>query len=110
MQAIRRIKRNQQRYEAEALLEASLKGDLDLFREMKRVRTGKNTMEELPDEVEFAKGEDEIAEKFKEVYENLYNSSESEVEMGELEEKIRKIIESSCSEPEVIKMNSNIVK
>ena len=110
IQAIRRIKRNQKRYEAEALLEASLKGDLDLFREMKRVRTGKNTMEELPDEVESAKGEDEIAEKFKEVYENLYNSSESEVEMGELEEKIRKIIESSCSEPEVIKMNSNIVK
>ena len=67
-QKLLRIKRNQKRYEAEALLEASLKGDLDLFGEMKRVRTGKNTMEELPEEVESAKGEDEISEKFKEVY------------------------------------------
>ena len=110
MQAIRRIKRNQKRYEAEALLEASLKGDLDLFREMKRVRTGKTTMDELPEEVESANGEDEIAEKFRQVYENLYNSSESEAEMDILEEKIRGIIESTNAESEVMKMNGSIVK
>ena len=91
-------------------MEASLKGDLDLFREMKRVRTGKTTMDELPEEVESAKGEDEIAEKFRQVYENLYNSSESEAEMDTIEEKIRGIIESTNSESEVMKMNGSTVK
>ena len=110
MQVIRKIKRNQKKYEADALLEASLKGDLNLFREMKRIRTGKNILEELPEEVEGAKGEQEIAEKFKEVYELLYNSAESQKEMDSLKEKISMIIETSDQEPEVKKMDGSVVK
>ena len=110
MQAIKKIKRNQKKYEADALLEASLKGDMNLFKEMKRIRTGKSILEDLPEEVEGAKGEQEIAEKFKEVYELLYNSAESQKEMERLNEKISMIIETSDQEPEVLKMDGSVVK
>ena len=48
------------------------------------------------------RGEQEIAEKFKEVYELLYNSAESQKEMERLNEKISMIIETSDPEPEVL--------
>ena len=109
MQAIRRVKRNIKRYEAEALLEAAMKGDVNLMREMKRVRTGKSAAEELPSEVEGAQGEEEIANKFKEVYEVLYNSAQSEEEMEALKLKIQGILEVGAKS-EVDKLTGEVVK
>ena len=51
------------------MFEASLKGDIDLLGEMKKIRcggSGRHT--DLPDVVAGAQGEDEIADKFKSVY------------------------------------------
>ena len=110
MQAIRKVKRNIKRYEAEALLEAAMKGDINLMREMKRVRTGKSSTEELPSEVEGAQNEEEIANKFKEVYEVLYNSAQSEEEMEALKLKIQGILEVTDSKSEVDKLTGEVVK
>lgn len=44
------------------------KGDKDLLKEMKHIRLGGRAGEDLPDSVEGANSEDEIASKFREVY------------------------------------------
>ena len=43
-QAVRKIKRNSKKYQAEALLEAALQGDLNLMKEMKRIKSGKGNV------------------------------------------------------------------
>ena len=74
--AIRRIKRLEQEIGSKKLLEAAMAGDLNLLKEMKKIR-GKGTKEDLPETVEGAETEEAVAKKFREVYEALYNSAES---------------------------------
>ena len=56
------------------LLEASEFGNMELFKEMKKIRGSKKNRSELPEIVEDVSGEHHIVEKFREVYEQLYNS------------------------------------
>ena len=64
--AIRRLRKKADLTRAKHLFESSLKGDLDLQAEMKRIRCGGvGGQPDLPDCVGGAQGEDEIAEKFK---------------------------------------------
>ena len=65
--AIRRIKRQEQQIRSKNLLDAAMAGDLNLLKEMKKVRN--NGTDDLPNSVEGAETEDAIAEKFREVYE-----------------------------------------
>ena len=74
--AMRRIRNEVNRIKAQKLFEASLCGGVDLVKELRKIRGGK-CRAELPQNVAGANGEEEICEKFKEVYENLYNSAPS---------------------------------
>ena len=51
---------------------------------MKAIRGGKVVHAELPETVAGADGQDEVVDKFREVYSTLYNSAESESEMKDL--------------------------
>ena len=69
--AVRRVKRKEQELRSRKLLDAAMRGDLHLLKEMKHVRGGKNERDDLPENVAGAEDEESIAEKFKEVYETL---------------------------------------
>ena len=69
--AIRKVKKLSEQIQARNLLDAALDGDMNLLKEMKKVKGGKNVSVDLPESVEGADGPQEIAEKFKEVYEEL---------------------------------------
>ena len=94
---------------AKRLFEASLQGGVDLLKEMKAVRSGGGSQEDLPDEVEGACGEEEIVEKFRQVYSTLYNSSGSQDGMDQLREQIQTLI-SEQSMSEVGKLTGQGVK
>ena len=87
--AVRRLIKKADLVRAGKLFEASMQGDLQLLQEMKVLRGGGYTgLDELPDSVAGANGQDEIVDKFKEVYSSLYNSAESQAEMSDLMERI----------------------
>ena len=77
--------------------------------EMKRVMMGKPTTADLPEMVDGVTGQDEIAEKFKEVYEKLYNSSDSSKEMIAIEERIKELMKTQNNELEIVKVATDIV-
>ena len=63
--AVRRAKGKSNHVRAEKLFVASMKGDVDLLLEMKKIRNGSGTTRaELPDNVADANGEEEIVDKF----------------------------------------------
>ena len=72
--AVRRVKRASELHNARGLFAAAMEGDCQLLKEMKRVRTGKKEAEELTNTVDGVTGSDNVANKFKEVFEALFNS------------------------------------
>ena len=76
---------------------------------MKSIKCGKNASIELPDNVAGANGESEIVEKFREVYQALYNSAGSQVEMEEIKSKVSDMIRAE-SMVEVNKITGAVVK
>ena len=80
------------------------------MKEMKRIKSGKGALEELPSCVDGAEGEQEIANKFKEVYELLYNSADSETEMMKVKDILHGMIKAEDPEPEIRKITGEIVK
>ena len=90
--AVRRLKRKSDLIKAGKLFEASMHGDFNLLKEIKLVRGGKDVQVELPETVAGANGEEEVVEKFREVYSTLYNSAGSEKEMEELLAKVESLI------------------
>ena len=108
--AIRRVRGKADLTRAHKLFEASLQGDCNLLKEMKRIRCGgSSSNQELPDSVSGASGEDEIADKFKAVYEALYNSADTNVEMAELLQEVDALI-GETSQQEVAKITGSKVK
>ena len=108
--AIRRARGRADLTRAEHLFEASLQGDCNLLEEMKRIRCGgKGNNQDLPDTVSGATGEDEIASKFKTVYETLYNSADTEAEMLELQHRVESLIGQNSLQ-EVAKITGTKVK
>ena len=70
---------------ARKLFEASMLGDMNLMREIKKIRNGGGVKKaELPDNVANADGEEQIVDKFRVVYAALYSSAGSEVDMLDL--------------------------
>ena len=65
-----------------------MEGDVNLFKEMHRVRTGGGEIEELAETGDCSTGEDEIANTFSNICNTLYNSAESSEEMVLLQKKI----------------------
>ena len=80
--AIRRLRKKEDLKRAQHLFEASLQGEMNLLAEMKKIRCGgMGGQTDLPDTVDGAQGEEEIADKFKKVYETLYSSAGSQEEI-----------------------------
>ena len=77
---------------AKKLFEASINSDMELLKEMKSVKQGGKVCDELPEHVAGTDGQTEIVEKFREVYEVLYNYAGSGQEMDQIKARMAKLI------------------
>ena len=66
---------------AGSMLEAAEKGDRALLQRMKTVMGSKKSNQEMPASLEGEVGEPEILEKFRTMYEQLYNSCSTDGEL-----------------------------
>ena len=108
--AVRRVRKKADLTRAQHLFVASLKGDTDLLAEMRKIRCGGIGGDtELPDVVAGAQGEDEIAGRFKAVYEELYSSAGSQDEMATLLVQVNKLVNQNSIQ-EVLKVTGSKVK
>ena len=82
---VRRVKLLADQIRSNKLLEASLSGNTDLLKEMKRVKSSYNATQ--PDNVDKKTGAD-IPEQFANVYETLYNSVDDAEGLEELRQKL----------------------
>ena len=88
--AVRRAKRLAGSMESRKLLEAAEAGDTALMAEMKRVLGRKDTGQAVPECLDDKVTHDTILERFKECYEELYNSAGSEDAMNVIKAKLEK--------------------
>ena len=108
--AVLRVKRKRKEHQAEELLVAAMQGDVELIKQMKIIKKGRNDgNSELPDTVGGAVGEQNIAELFKQSYEKLYNSAPSGDEMHEMKAALEDLI-AAASKEDVEKLTGEIVK
>ena len=77
--ALRRVRRAADAIKAQKLFEASLWGGGDLLAELRKTRGGRHTPD-LPESVAGADGEEEICQKFRHVYSELYSSADTAIE------------------------------
>ena len=110
--AVRICKRNDNRLKSEALGNAAALGNSEFFSEMKKSLYEKSTGQNIPDKLEGKVTQDDILEKFKECYENLYNSAPSSESMNAIKGDISKSLRENIllSEAEVDKITPEIVK
>ena len=90
--AVRRLKLDSRLIRAKKLLEASVNGDTELLKEMKAISRGRGFHDDLPEHVAGADGQVEIVEKFREVYQTLYNSSGSVTEVVDIKAKLAQLV------------------
>ena len=74
------------------LFEAAESGDADLIKQMKAIKGNKKHQGKVTEHIDGANGREAISEKFKAVYEALYNSAESGEEMKVIKEKLHNLI------------------
>ena len=108
--AVRRAKRAEKLHMAQGLFGAAMAGDLQLFKEMRRVKSGKGEMEEMAETVDGVPGEQGIADTFAGIFRTLYNSSGSEEEMATLQDRIRGLVQTENSGAEINKLTAEVVK
>ena len=106
--ALRRVRMAADKIQAQKLLEAAMLGGADWFQELKKTRGGR-VNPNLPEQVAGADGEQEIFEKFKDVYETLYNSANSAAEMVDIKATVQHRITEEDYE-EVEKVRGTVVK
>ena len=85
-------------------------GDMELMKELRRIKSGKGEIDELPETVDGVTGEREVADQFRKVYQTLYTSAASEKGMDDLQQKLRLLLQTENSETEVEKVTADIVK
>ena len=107
--AVRKARRQSDLFKAKRLLEASLAGDMELLREMKKIRSGGSGQAELPEKVAGAEGEAAIVEKFREVYSGLYNSAGTAPEVQVIKARLGDHINQDSMQ-EVMKITGESVK
>ena len=73
--SIRKVKKESDDIRANKLLEAATTSDIELLKEMKKIRGSSKSGQTVPDSVDGVSGHEEIVDKFKEVYQELYNSA-----------------------------------
>ena len=77
--AVRKVKKEADHIRAAHLLESAQKGEVHLLEEMKKINSKKANVS-LPENVEGADNPDDIVDKFRTVYSNLYNSAPSAIQ------------------------------
>ena len=110
--AVRKAKRVASSIESRKLLEASEAGDIALMTEMKRVLGRKDTGQTVPDCLDGKVTHGDILQKFKECYEELYNSAESEDATALIKVKLENMVKSDTpgSIHEIQKVTGRVVK
>ena len=88
---------------------AAMEGDVELIKQMKTIKKGNSPNSELPGAVGGAVGEENIAELFRESYDELYNSAPSDNEMLAMKAALEDMI-TLGSKVEVEKLTGRIVK
>ena len=104
--AVRKVQRKEDYLRATKLFEAAETGSTDLLKEMKKIRGG-SASPDLPDQVAGADGEHEIVDKFREVYQALYNSTDTSEEMAKIKEEVHSLVNAN-SNMEVSKITGGI--
>ena len=77
---------------------------------MKRVKTGRKEAEELTSSVDGVSGRENVANKFKEVFEALFNCVDGKLDLESVEQRIRTLILNEDSNKEVDKLTADVVK
>ena len=108
--AVRRVKRASDLHNARGLFEAAMEGDCQLLREMKRVKTGRKEAEELTNTVDGVTGSENVANKFKEVFEALFNCVDDKPDLDSVEQRIQKLLLEEDNIKEVNKLTADVVK
>ena len=90
--AIRKVKRQAAEIRSRKLIVAANNGDANLLKEMKKIKGGYKETIDLPEQVDNVEGEEEIANKVREVYSSLYNSAETTEAMDTIKNKINEMI------------------
>ena len=108
--AVRKLKKNKVHLRAEELLEASESGDIDLMAAMKVIKGKKNTGQTMPDSVEGETESEKILDKFKEVYQLLYNSAGTAGAMKVIKTKLQNLIIGDSSLLEINRITAKVVK
>ena len=108
--AVRKLKKNKVHLRAEELLEASESGDIDLMAAMKVIKGKKNTGQTMPDSVEAETESETILDKFKEVYQLLYNSAGTAEAMKVIKTKLQNLIIGDSSLLEINRITAKVVK
>ena len=106
--AVRRARKEANSAKAHVLLEAARSGDQALLLEMRRVMGSKHQAQEMPESLEGAVGHGAVVDKFKSLYELLYNSASSEERMGELREMMAGMVDCR-DEAEVRRVTPEVV-
>ena len=91
--AVRELKKRADLTRANKLFQSALSGDRELLKEMRKIRAGtSDTIDDLPESVVGASGEESIANTFRDVYKELYTSARSKEGMVELKKKLEGMI------------------
>ena len=106
--AVRRVRKAADSIKSQKLFEASLWGGGDLLDELRKTRGGRHTPD-LPETVAGANGEEEICQKFRQVYHDLYNSSNTSEDMISIKARVETNIQNEGL-TEVLKISSASVK
>ena len=96
--AVRKLKKQADNIMAENLMEASQESEYNLLQEMKKIKCGKVTGQSMPDEIDGETEPAEILDKFREVYEMLYNSAGTSEAMNVIKENLALVIGNNCLE------------
>ena len=107
--AVRVAKREAATVRARELSVAAETGDMNLLKEMKKTLNHKNKGQLVPESLEGKVTNDTILEKFKECYEELYNSAGTEDGMTAIKEKLQGLIDEN-SGAEVERITGQLVK
>ena len=87
-----------------------MEGDIELMKAMRQVKSGKGEMDELTETVDGVTGEDNVSNKFKQVFDSLYNSADSKVEMEAMQKRIKELVQKEDSRAELEKVTPEVVK
>ena len=90
--AVKQAKRKLNCRKAEDLLAAAESGDAALMKEMRKTLQKKSTGQAVPDCLEGKVTPDTILDKFRECYEDLYNSANTSAAMITIKEKLEQLI------------------